>query len=200
MFFVCSEEARSISYMRRPVSDSSYPVPTPETDRSEELSIAYVSAIAAHAGIKVENVSRKDHGTDVTFKRLRKRKIDGRYSDMNSIIIPCQVKSARAPEWRENKNKDFIVYDLRAKNYNDIVTSTFGFLILMCLPASVEQWLQQDDECLRLYKCCYYWRPGDGDDETDNKYTKTIYIPREQLFTADILAGIVDDAQPRIEL
>jgi hypothetical protein len=186
--------------MRRPVSDSSYPVPTPESDRSEELSVAYVSAIAAHAGIRVESVSRKDYGTDMTFKRLRKRTIDNNYSDMHGIIVPCQIKSARAPEWRESKQKDSISYDLRAKNYNDLVNSTLGFLILMCLPATVEQWVQQDQECLRLYKCCYYWIPGADDELTGNKYTKTIHIPREQLFTAEILARIVDEAQPRIEL
>jgi len=185
--------------MRRPVSDSSYPVPTSEADRSEELSIAYVSVIAAHAGIKVESVARKDHGTDMTFKRLRKRTIDDHLSDMNGIIVPCQVKSARLPEWREGRNEDIIAYDLRAKNYNDLVTSTYGFLVLMCLPASVGQWVQQDQECLRLYKCCYYWMPGSDDEETDNKHTKTIHIPREQLFTAEILASIVDEAQPRIE-
>jgi hypothetical protein len=185
--------------MRRPVSDSSYPVPTSETDRAEELSIAYVSAVAAHAGIKVEGVARKDHGTDMTFKRLRKRRIDGHFSDVRGVHVPCQVKSARSPEWRESKNKNVLAYDLRAKNYNDLVDSTHGFLILMCLPASVEQWVEQNQECLRLYKCCYYWVPGPDDEVTENKHTKTIHIPREQLFTAEILANIVDEAQVRIE-
>ncbi len=32
----------------RPISKSLQPVPMPEADRGEELSIAYVSAIAAH--------------------------------------------------------------------------------------------------------------------------------------------------------
>jgi Domain of unknown function (DUF4365) len=181
--------------MRRSGSNSSYPVPTPETDRSEELSIAYVSAIAAHAGIKCEMIGRKDHGTDMTFKRLRKRKIDHRFSDMDGIIVPCQVKSARHPQWEENENKDSISYNLRAKNYNDLVDSTYGFLVLMCLPAAVDQWLQQDYTCLRLYKCCYYWMPGPDDEEIDNTSTKTIHIPRTQLFTAESLAGIVDGVQ-----
>lgn len=184
--------------MRRSGSNSSYPVPTSETDRSEELSIAYVSAIAAHAGIKCEIIGRKDHGTDMTFKRLRKRRIDNHYNDMDGIIIPCQVKSARSPQWEENEKKDIISYDLRAKNYNDLVNSTYGFLVLMCLPAAVDQWLQQDHTCLRLYKCCYYWMPELADEEIDNTSTKTIHIPRTQLFTAESLAGIVDDAQVQL--
>lgn len=184
--------------MRRFIPGSSYPVATPESDRSEELSIAYVSAVAAHAGIKVEGVARKDYGTDMTFKRLQKRTIDDHYYDLNSIPVPCQIKSARFPEWRELKNKDIIAYDLRVKNYNDLVNSTLGFLVLMCLPAAVEGWVQQDEECLRLYKCCYYWMPGPDDGPVDHSRTKTIHIPREQLLTAEILAGIVDDAQPRM--
>lgn len=181
--------------MRRPISDSSYPVPVPESARSEELSIAYVSAIAAHAGIKVEFVTRKDYGTDVTFKRLRKRKIDGHYSDVGGISIPCQVKSACHPEWQVNYDKGIVTYDLRAKNYNDLVGSTYGFLVLMCLPSSIDQWLKQDDECLRLYRCSYYWIPGPDDEETPNKRTKTIHIPLNQLFTVDALTDIVDQAQ-----
>jgi hypothetical protein len=184
--------------MRRPVSDSSYPVPTPDSDRSEELSVAYVSAIAAHAGIKAENVSRKDYGTDMTFKRLRKRKSDNHYTDINGIDVHCQIKSARSPEWKISKG-GIISYRLRAKNYNDLVTSTYGFLILMCLPSSIDQWLQQDEECLRLYKCCYYWMPGPDDEETKNDTTKTIYIPNQQLFSAKVLVSIVDQVQPRID-
>jgi uncharacterized protein DUF4365 len=184
--------------MRITVSNSSYPIPTPDSDRGEELSVAYVSAIAAHAGIRMENVTRKDYGTDATFKRLRKRKIDNHYYDMGGIYIPCQIKSACHPEWRISKDKDIVTYDLRAKNYNDLVGSTHGFLILMCLPSSIDLWLQQDEECLRLYKCCYYWTPGPDDEETSNKYTKTIHIPLNQLFTVDVLTAIVDQAQPRV--
>lgn len=122
--------------MRRPISDSSHPVLTPDSDRSEELSVAYVSAIAAHAGIKVESVTRKDYGVDMKFQQLRKRTSDNHYSDMNSINIPCQIKFARHPEWKiiRVKGEEVISYNLRGKNYNDLVTSTSGFLVLMCLP------------------------------------------------------------------
>lgn len=186
--------------MRRPVSDSSYPVPTPETDRSEELSVAYVSAIAAHAGIKFESVARKDYGTDITFKRLRQRTSDNHYTDVSGVPIPCQIKSARYPEWKiiRDNGENVISYDLRVKNYNDLVTSTLGFLVLMCLPSSTDEWVKQDRECLRLYKCCYYWFPGPDDAETFNKNTKAVHIPLDQLFTPEILVNIVDAAQPRV--
>jgi hypothetical protein len=147
----------------------------------------------------MENVTRKDYGTDATFKRLRKRKSDGHVSDVGGISIPCQIKSASAPEWKISKIGN-VSYRLRAKNYNDLVTSTYGFLILMCLPSSIDEWLKQDAECLRLYKCCYYWIPGPEDEETENDSTKTISIPCEQLFTTEVLASIVDGAQPRADL
>jgi len=180
----------------RPISKSLQPVPMPEADQGEELSIAYVSAIAAHAGINI-TVSRKDYGIDMSFKRLWKRKSDNHYTDMAGLSLPSQLKSARFPEWKIRA--DIIAYDLRAKNYNDIVTSTNGFLILMCLPAAIDQWLEQNEERLHLHKCCYYWTPELDDDETPNKSTKTIYIPRTQLFTTDALISLVDQVQPRIE-
>lgn len=184
--------------MLGPVSNYSYPVSTPKSNRAEELSIAYVSAIAARAGIKIEKVVQTDFGTDMQFKRLRKRTIDGKYTDFGTMTIPCQVKSARAPEWKENVEKNIITYNLRAKNYNDLVDSTSGFLVLLCLPASVNRWITQDYESLRLYKCCYYWIPGSDDELTENDSTKVIHIPRTQLFTAKVLVDQVDNAQVRI--
>lgn len=180
--------------MRRPVvPNSSVPVPTLETNRMQELSFAYVSIIAAHAGIKIEIVGRNDDGTDVRFLRLRKRAIDDHISDMDSIPVPCQIKSALRSQWNPNEEDDTISYKLRAKNYNDIVGSTLGFLVLMCLPESLDAAVAQDPECLHLYKCCYYWFPGPDDTkETDNSSTKTIHISRQQLFTAKELANIVD--------
>lgn len=176
----------------RHISASLQPVPMPDSDRAEELSVAYACAIAAHAGINT-TISRKDFGIDISFRRVWKRRSDNHYTDMPGLSIPSQLKSARAPEWKFRAGK--IVYDLRAKNYNDLVTSTNGFLILMCLPSSIDEWLLQGEECLHLYKCCYYWIPGLEDIETPNKHTKTIYIPREQLFTVGALTTLVDQVQ-----
>lgn len=183
--------------MRGPVSDSLFLVPTPDTDRSEELSVAYVTTIAAQAGIRAEFGSRKDYGTDVTFKRLRRRKSDNHYTEVAGVNVPCQIKSVRFPEWKiiKYKGQDVVSYNLKAKNYNDLVTSSEGFLILMCLPANINDWVKQDVECLRLYKCSYYWEPGPNDIETSNKKTQVIHIPLDQLFTADVLIQIVDREQ-----
>src|SRR6266849_6790608 len=178
----------------RLISKSLQPVPMPEADRGEELSIAYVSAIAAHAGVSIAEILRRDYGIDMTFRRLWKRTSDNHYSDRSGISVPSQLKSARVPEWEMRGER--IVYALKAKNYNDLVTSTNGFLILMCLPSAIDQWLKQDEECLRLHKCYYYWRTELEDEETTNTKTKTIYIPRDQLFTPAALISLVDEAQP----
>lgn len=110
----------------------------------------------------------------------------------------CQIKSARYPEWKiiKHHGKDVISYNLKAKNYNDLITSTYGFLVVVCLPSDSDEWVKQDGECLRLYKCSYYWFPEPDEAETRNRKTQVIHIPLDQVFTADALVSIVDGAQP----
>jgi hypothetical protein len=64
----------------------------------------------------------------------------------------------------------------------------------MCLPPMPDEWLHQDEECLQLCKCCYYWRPLD-DIETSNLNTKRIFIPKSQVFTVEALTRLVDEVQ-----
>jgi hypothetical protein len=161
--------------------------------------MAYATAVAAYAGIKIDNVTHTDFGTDLIFQRLRKRWIDDHYSDVGAIKVPCQVKSARFPVWHESAKKDSIIYPLRAKNYNDLVESTCAILVLLCLPESLEKWVQQDFECLRLYKCCYWWRPKPDDELIESDTTKNIHIPCDQLFSAEYLASYIDNQQLRLE-
>lgn len=164
----------------------------PETSRSQAFSIAYIRAIAAKAGVNIYK-SEEDFGVDMSFCKIIHRK--DRYTDTSSMPVPFQIKSSKVWELRG----DTIVYDLEVKNYNDLVNSCFCVLILMCLPPTSDEWLRQDEECLRLHKCCYYWRPSDRV-ETLNSEKKRIYIPRSQIFTVDALTMLMDEAQARLQL
>jgi len=165
----------------------------PETFKMEALSRAYVSAIAAQAGVNVY-MPQIDLGIDMAFSKVRRRK-EGRYTDTWSLTIPFQVKASTHWDLRE----DAIIYDLKVKNYNDLVDSDICVLILLCLPSTPDEWLYQDEECLRLHKCCYYWRPLDNA-ETTNTNRKRIFIPRSQMFTAETLTSLVDEMQSKVRL
>jgi len=123
----------------------------PDPDRGEALSIAYVSAIAAIAGINFDRL-QKDLGIDGMFTKVSR--IKNHITNMPGTPIFCQIKSALSSTCKTEGNN--ISYNLNAKNYNDLVHSDLGVLILMCLPPSTDDALKQDEECLCLHKCCYY--------------------------------------------
>ncbi len=161
----------------------------PETFKMEALSRAYVYAIAAKAGVNI-SLPQNDLGTDIIFSKVTQRKEGSRYTDTWGLMVPCQIKASTIWDLRE----DTIVYDLEVKNYNDLVNSNILVLILMCLPPISEEWLHQDEECLRLHKCCYYWRTLDNA-ETTNTRTKRILIPRSQVFSVESLLRLVDETE-----
>jgi len=174
-------------------------IPTPsvsaqmhESFKAQALSMAYIRAIAAKAGANIYK-SEDDFGVDMSFCKIVNR--NGRYTDTSSMPVPFQIKASKVWELRG----DTIIYDLEVKNYNDLVNSSICVLILMCLPPGTDDWLRQDEECLRLHKCCYYWQPSDRA-ETPNSEKKRIYIPRSQIFTVDVLTMLMDEAQARVQL
>ncbi len=159
----------------------------PESFKAQALSGAYIRAIAANAGANIYK-SEEDFGVDMSFCKIVHR--HGRYTDAFSVAVPFQIKASKVWELRG----DTVIYDLEVKNYNDLVNSRIGVLVLMCLPPTSDEWLRQDEECLCLHKCCYYWRPSDRA-ETLNTEKKRIYIPRSQIFTVDVLTMLMDEAQ-----
>jgi hypothetical protein len=169
---------------------SQMPIPM----RAQALNRAYVRAIAAKAGAVVIE-PEDDFGTDMAFTKVTRRK-NGRLTVTKSIIVPFQLKASKDWAFRGDK----VIYDLEAKNYNDLVDeSSLSVLIVMCLPSTFDEWLYQDEECLRLHRCCYYWQPSDHV-ETPNDSTVRIVIPRSQIFTPEALTALLDQAQARVQL
>ncbi|HEX4206938.1 MAG TPA: DUF4365 domain-containing protein [Ktedonobacteraceae bacterium] len=168
------------------------PSQMPESFKAQAFSLAYIRAIAAKAGANIYK-SEEDFGVDMSFCKIVER--NGRYTDTSSMPIPFQIKASKVWTLRG----DAITYDLEVKNYNDIINSSICVLILMCLPPNSDEWLSQDEECLRLHKCCYYWRPSDLA-ETLNTRKKRISISKSQIFTVNVLTMLMDEAQARLQL
>lgn len=168
----------------------------PEKHRSEDFSMAYIQAVAAKAGANIWVTLRHDYGIDLMFTTIHSyqtlsKKRGKRYTEPKSIPLPCQVKSSKQWEFHEDR----IVYDLEAQAYDDLVCNDFCFLILMCLPPTMQEWLYQDEQHLRLHHCCYYWEPSEEQVLTPNDYTKRISIPRTQQFTAEALIELLNARQ-----
>lgn len=158
----------------------------------ECLSLAFVHALAGRAGVSLAAQRVHDYGIDGTFRSV---KIIGKRRVETGYAVDFQMKATTT--WEHNGSE--VVYDLEAKNYNDMVqrdgAATPCILILLCLPSDHENWIDADEDRLILQRCCY-WTQLDGD-PSPNSYTKRIFIPRKNALTPQAIASIMADEQKR---
>jgi len=164
----------------------------PETQRSENFSCAYIRAIAAHVGLGIL-LKENDFGIDISFTSIisyqplspkrKKRYIE----DPHAIPLRFQIKSTKNWIFVD----DMVRCRLEAKAYDDAVYARGALpLLMMCLPSTFEDWYRQNEDALQLRNCCYYWKPSANATMTPNDSNKTIYIPRSQQFTPQVLTEL----------
>ena len=158
-----------------------------ENDRKERFSLAYIRAVAAHAGYQVSERPPPD-----------KDSIDGDLisREGRQPQIAFQAKATA----RDVLRADNLVFPLPLKNYDDLRADTWAprLLIVVLLPTNVEEWLVHSEDELRL-RHCGYWFSLKGMPATTNTSTVSVNIPRAQVFdTAQlrVLMGRADRGEP----
>lgn len=155
--------------------------------RQEQLSRAYVHAVAAHAGLIFEPAT-EDYGVDGSV-RVVKENNGRRFVAGHSLDL--QLKATTSWSVRE----DSVVYDLEAKTYNDLVTrfneprGTPMVLVVLCLPANEKEWLTVLPDQMILRHCCYWCRVGGL--RTTNTATQRIKIPNKNILDQASLADLL---------
>lgn len=154
----------------------------------ESLSVSYVSAIVAKSGASFDIVSR-DFGVDVCVRNVEN--FNGQLIDVG-VAYDCQLKATI--NW--DMDDESVVYDLEADTYNKLVyrhsrTTYPCILILLCLPKEECEWINITDEELKLRKCCYYYYLSG--DPTLNKKKIRIRIPKQNIFSPEVVKKLIDD-------
>ncbi|MEN8134005.1 MAG: DUF4365 domain-containing protein [Thermodesulfobacteriota bacterium] len=159
---------------------------TPIQSIEESMSVSLVSAIVSRAGATYDIVNH-DYGVDLTVRRVDS--IDGKRMDMGGIF-DCQLKATINLGVDENH----VIYDLDADVYNKLLyrrnNSTIPcFLVVMCLPKDIKEWICVSEESLTIKKCCYYFSVSG--EPTKNTSTVRVKIPREQLLTPSTIKNLI---------
>lgn len=155
------------------------------THQQEAISRAYVRAVAAGAGLRVqEGAQPDDDSVDLTLSArgpggtVRSPKLD--------LQLKCQLgRPTNAPHWP---------YDLGVKNYEELRPSDFPvprILVVVVVPDDPSHWIEQSDERL-LMRYCGFWLSLRGLPETANTSAVRVQIPRAQRFDVAGLTAIMD--------
>lgn len=158
------------------------------TQKKEDISISYISALCAYAGIAYEIVRHDEDGTDGILKKRvildEKRKYDAELR----IQLKCTSSASQYADMG-----DSLIYKLKAKNYNDLCLPATSPMILglLVLPENSEEWVFWNTEEL-LVRGCMYWAEFSGKPETSNTGTVNIKIDKNNVLNTETLPCILE--------
>lgn len=163
-----------------------------KNNQKAELSIAYVIAVAAKVKFACE-ITRNDYDSvDATLTSNGK-------VDVNSVLESPEIKlQLKATENLEEFDTENYKFSLSIKNYNDLRANTMTprLLVVLSLPNEENQWLAHSMDELILRKCAY-WVNLKGKPATTNTDNITVYIPKSNVLSPDIIKTLMIKASKR---
>lgn len=103
--------------------------------------------------------------------------------------MDVQLKSTK----EDTRGQTDLTYELGLKNYvelRDPRVSVYRILIVVILPAKVEDWYHHTEHELSLRHCAY-WCSLRDEPETTNKSTVTVRLQRDHMFTPESLTEMM---------
>ncbi|MFJ6382993.1 DUF4365 domain-containing protein [Kitasatospora sp. NPDC092039] len=158
----------------------------PDTWQQEQLSLAYVTAVATQARATVATWNVDKDGVDVTLKR-------------NHQLVEVQLKCTHSPTITADGDYAF---DLDVATYDKLRGErrhAAGFLALFIVPRDVNTWLVHDLEPKSLLvRCTGFYKQIQDMPATTNTSNKRIYLPPAQRLNAAGLDAMFAYADERL--
>jgi hypothetical protein len=154
------------------------------TAQKEEFSFAYVHAVASVAGFNVGTWRVDNDSVDVTLKA--KGLVGSTRSPHLDIQLKCtQNLTGDEAEWS---------FELKRKNYEDLTATDLHvprILVVLEVPDDVGRWIEHGENDMTLYHRAYWsWLIGQPA-LPDEQKSKTVRVPRENVFDVDGLNAVV---------
>lgn len=157
--------------------------------QKESLSRSLIQAVAGRFGM-ICSFSAFDYGIDVRILEVATREFHGKQQYRETgFCIDIQAKSTTSVAFEP----DQVVYDLDARNYNDLCDPDVGtprILVLLVLHEDKNKWLALTERRV-VMKRCAYWYSLKGKPPTKNNRRVRIRIPRQNVFDARALHDLM---------
>jgi hypothetical protein len=158
----------------------------------EQLSLAYVRAVASSCGFAVEHRTIDRDGVDLSVHAKGKLLPESRLlSPAIHLQAKASINAVRVGDW--------VRYDLEAKNYK-LLTGTYGeprYLLLLQLPQDNNDWLSWSAEELVLRRTAW-WASFSGAPEISNTSTTRVWIPSSQVFSPASVRNLLELASRQV--
>lgn len=156
-----------------------------ESERKNQLSVAFLSMVAARAGFVVLEWKADYDGVDVTLRSS----VD--YGHRYGADLDLQLKCTSS---RSRQHPETVSYPLDRAVYEKLSHPkrfALGALAVLVVPEDINIWLDQTEERL-LTKACMYFSPAtEWDPISSDAASKTVHCRRSDLLTVDALATLL---------
>lgn len=165
-----------------------------ENDIKEELSYAYVHAIASRAELACEVVRRDRDSIDL---HIRAR---GRLHPESTLMSPqlgVQLKASVIDPLPEGA----FDFRLKRKNYDELRQRSMvpRILVVFAMPSDAAEWLAMSEDELALRRCAY-WCSLLGLPDSPNEKYQEVRLDRRNVFTGEALRGLMVRASREEEI
>jgi len=156
-----------------------------DNDIKEELSYAYVHAVASRAGFTCERPPKDRGSVDVVSRT------EGGMPDdvvLQHAVLQAQLK---ATSQIGNVNGQFS-FPLPIKNYDELRARSMAarLLIVFVMPDDPMAWLTVDRETL-IARRCAYWCNLKGEPAVENETSRSVRVRTANLFTPERLKALM---------
>lgn len=156
------------------------------SNKKEQFNIAYITAMAAQAGLNHNAPVVDEDSVDLT---LIGKNYPGLFKDPH---IQLQLKCTS----QNLINGDVIKYPLSIKNYEELRGTSYicpRYLVVLLVPQNEQEWIVHHDEHMALHNQCY-WISIKDYPSTTNTTSVVVDVPLNQRLTTDTLLKLMTDA------
>jgi Domain of unknown function (DUF4365) len=165
-------------------------------DIKEELSLAFVRAVACRAGFSVDPIGKDRDSIDVI---IRARGLIVPDAALTSPALEMQLKATAV---QTPPVEATFPFDLPVKNYNDLVPQRAAIprlLLVYIMPLDPATWLDCTEDALIMRRSAY-WHSLRGKPKVLASSTKRVQLSRANVFTPDSLRMLLERVAREEEL
>ncbi|WP_028649983.1 DUF4365 domain-containing protein [Nocardiopsis sp. CNT312] len=159
----------------------------PMNARQEHFSLAFTRMIAYTAGCSIKTHETDYDGVDITL--VSSAEYHRYYGPQFELQLKCTTQ-------HRYLNDDHMAWPMKAKPFHKLTRGKRyipAYLGVLLVPREPEPWLSVDEEGL-VTRSRMYWQSADALATSEEiGGTRTVHLPRSQLFTPARLMGIMKD-------
>jgi hypothetical protein len=159
----------------------------PSSARKEHFSLAFVHMVTYAAGCSIKTHETDYDGVDITI--VSSAEYERWYCPEFELQVKCTSR-------RELLRRDHLAWTMEARPFRKLTNPKRynpAYLGVLLLPAEPEPFLDITDERLLSRSRMYWQRAADLGTIREGQATKTVRLPRSNLFDVEQLLGIMRD-------